>query len=181
MKIRFVVAVVVAVVLAGTIGFAQQSAVHSATGHGSMSEDNNGVLYWDEWSFSAIQRANGSVSGQLQYHDHEADFSFHASVIDLKVEGNWAKLSAALPEGWQCPEEACQPDYFPTLAVVVAVDNGQGRNGPDQISWGYLVDPAFYSVQDFIDMTPREFVQWLSDSGHQPPLFDYIHGNIQVR
>jgi hypothetical protein len=182
MKLRFVFAVAVAVVLAGTIGSAQQGVIHSVTGHGSVSSDSGGVLYRDEYSFTAVQHADMTVSGQVQYTDHVTGLSFHASVIDLKVDGNWAKVTAILPEGWECPVAICGGSYHPTHEVFVVIDNGEGKNAPaDEISWAMGVDPNFYDLQMFIDMFPREYVAWEVAQGLTPPLFDYIHGDIQVR
>jgi hypothetical protein len=72
--------------------------IHSVTGHGSTSL-LVGEPYRDQFSISAIQRADGSLSGGLEYVDHtyEGGLAFHSWVIDLKVVGNVAKLSTAFP------------------------------------------------------------------------------------
>jgi rubredoxin len=180
MRLRRTATVAAALVLVALPISAQRQVgvTHSATGHGSVA-DISGEPYHDQWSFSAVRGADGRVSGQVQYSDREAGYSFHARVIGLKVEGNRAKVSATLPEGWVCP--FCGPDFHATHLFVVVVDNGEDQAVLDQISWGWIADSSLDDIEELTDMSPQEFLDFLIGVGIEPPVLDYFHGNIQVR
>lgn len=60
-----------------------------------------------------MPHADETTSGQLKDIDRVASYGFHARVIDLKVDGHRAKVSATLPEEWACV--VCPADYHPTI------------------------------------------------------------------
>ena len=162
--------------------------VNSATGSAHISLVGDGETYWDYWAFNAKLHSDGRVSGQIQFKDREAGYSFHGEIIDLKVDGNMAKIM------WRFKREPSPgwPDGF-VYGVAVVVDGGEGKKAtnPDMVSWGIFLTgtgtPEGYGLpdtplQEFLDFTPQEYVDWLSSVGFlTPELFAYVNGNIQVR
>jgi hypothetical protein len=150
---------------------------HSATGSGHFvyfGQEN----YNDQWSFSA-KVADGKVTGQVQYTDREMGYTFHGEVYQLIVDGNMAKL------GWVAKRGPTYPAWEGLqYGFVVVVDNGEGKGVMDQISWGMLADETGAggaSLLDIVAMDPQGYITWLIDMGLDPPLWEYVDGNIQVR
>jgi hypothetical protein len=122
------------------------------------------------------------VSGQVQYYDKELNLRLHGEAIDLKVEGNAAKIGFRITHGhWPW---AGSEDYVYAFFVVVDTGQGSGVAGADMISW---VMPATEDgvwgtpLGDLLAMTPGQFLAWEEANGFEPQLFAYLNGNLQVR
>jgi hypothetical protein len=185
----FLCAVCLMPVTSGTAAVAQSNGVvHSATGSGRIAMFY-GQPYRDSYSFNAELRADGRISGQVQYTDREMGYTVHGEVIDLKVEGNMAKIAyrfarppKGLPQGW------LQDQVY---GFFVVVDGGEGNNAPapDMISWWFSANEdgcvcgglTTTPLNTLIGFTPTQFLAWETALGFVPELFVYMRGNIQVR
>jgi len=99
------------------------------------------------FSFSAIQHADGSVTGEVQDKDGGPTLQFHGKVFDLKVDGNRAKISWTFTSGTVNPPLVpVTTDLTGWVASVVVIDNGEGNNatGPDMISRIYPAPPGTF-------------------------------------
>lgn len=160
--------------------------LHAATGSAHISILGPGQTNWDSWAFNAQQRSDGTVSGEIQFADRTAGYTFHGEIIDLKVDGNQAKFM------WRFKREPSPgwPDIF-VYGVAVVVDGGEGKkaSSPDMVSWGIFLTetgtPGGYglpptSFQTLLDFTPQQYLDWLAGF-IEPQLFAYVNGNIRVR
>jgi hypothetical protein len=156
--------------------------VHSASGGGHMSQTWGMEVKWTI-SFSALQHADGSSAGQIQFVD-PSGMSFHGKILDLYVEGNKAKLCWTFTSGvWK--------GLFGCM-LVADYGEGKGAASPDLVSgilWTDGSDIGTGTIAGIKAMSPDEFIAWLEGYlfpflGIPPglPVLEPIsHGNIQVR
>jgi hypothetical protein len=111
-----VVAVALAVVIApGSVG--ASSPMH-ATGSGHISEGPRRTF-----AFAAVQRADGTVSGQAQLDARAFPARVHMRVTCLRIEGNIAYVSGV--------NTNADPAFFEGVWAIFAVqDNGEGAGSP---------------------------------------------------
>ena len=99
------------------------------------------------FSLIAIQKADGSVSGQWEDQlgpGNGAAGGFHIAVDCLSVQGNRAWIGGVIT---QAPDEA----LVGTRAVTEVEDNGTSANDPpDKISYTYNGLSTFYQCQHFV-------------------------------
>jgi hypothetical protein len=134
--------------------------VQSATGSGHF--ETNGELR--TFSFSAVERADGTTSGEWQVVSRVgAGATLHGDVVCLTVLGNRAWIGTRI-------ESSDNP------AVIIGseggfrvVDNGEGSDPPDQLSLAFINGPAGFA-QNYCNNAPAA-----------PPLIVAQSGNIQVR
>lgn len=117
--------------------------------------------YAENYGFTAHQRADGSVDGQIELQwDPPYDFKAHGDVSCLHVDGNSAYLGFTITH-------SDNPGFGPGTSFVFEVtDNGSGAGAaPDQIS--------------FFTGGPASFCSAFApgDLG----AFDWTHGNVTVR
>ncbi len=132
--------------------------------------------------FSAVMRADGTVSGRVVYEDGIFGGTTDGTVTHMNVVGNKATVFAELPPDFVCA--ICGPDAHPThFFFVVAEGTGQQ---PDRIGWPlwfveWEANGHNYTVQELMDMTPREFIQWMGNwPVFNPRLLD-VQGHVLVR
>jgi hypothetical protein len=172
------VALVLAVVggtVAGTAPRAGEAQViHSVSGSGDVTD-----VWRGSYLFSAVKRADGTVSGQVLYVDTELGGSItSAQVTHMNIVGNAATVFADLPEGFEC--DICGPDVHPTHFFFVVVQGTDGK--PDQVGWPlYFADWPGYTVEDLFAMTPKEFIEWEASWGFFDPPLLTLEGHIVVR
>jgi len=106
------------------------------------------------FSLVAIEKADGSVSGQWQDSFGQGNGGFHATVTCLSVNGNEAWVSGVITSG---NFQGSDPTGLPVITRVV--DNGQSG---DQIGFSFVGDPT--SCLDEPNLA----------------LFDLTHGQVKV-
>ena len=133
--------------------------IHSATGSGRIQFATN----QESISFSAVQHANGTVTGNAEVHDISADVTVGIDVNCLNVIGNVATISGIVTR-------SSDPSRVPVgdEGIFQVVDNGQG-NGQ--------TPPDFMSLANFFEVG-------VGSDCNAPGEFDLSpveNGNIQVR
>ena len=138
------------------LGDAPNAVVQSVTGSGQFTA--GGLLRI--FAFTAVKRADGTVSGGWQQDNRAADVKTHGDVTCFTIIGTSAWIGGV----------AKRTDASPGEVAWRVVDNGQGANAvPDQIS--LKVDgagPGF--AANYCGTTPAT-----------PALNNVEVGNIQVR
>ena len=143
----------IALVAAAPILGQGDGVVHSATGSGHV--QLGGELR--TFSFNAVQRSDGSVTGQAQLQARLADNTTHVEIDCLNVVGNVAIVSGTLPSG--------------VTGAFAVEDNGEGGNAaPDRIT--LLNTGPFFTPGICMFLTPAVVA---------PFLLPIEHGNVQVR
>ena len=146
------------------VAVARNAPERSVSGGGRVDYDFAGLPegYRETYGFSARQRPDGSVDGNIEFHwDAPYDLKAHGDITCLNVQGNGAWIGFAITR-------SDQPEGFPVGAEVVfyVADNGSGHAAPaDQVSF-FFGAPA--QVCQYQDGPPRA-------------LFDWTHGNVTVR
>lgn len=146
------------------VAVARNAPTHSVSGGGRVDYDLEGLPegYRETYGFSARQRPDGSVDGNLELHwDPPYDVAAHGDITCLNVQGNGAWIGFVITH-------TNQPESFPVggESVFHVVDNGSGGNAPDdQVSF-FFGAPA--AVCGYLVGPPAE-------------LFDWTHGNVTVR
>jgi hypothetical protein len=97
--------------------------LHSAQGSGHVQFANNQEFI----SFTAVQHADGTVSGSAEIHDVTAGVKAHVDVNCLTVVGNTATISGIITSSSEPTLEGAQ-------AIWQVVDNGEGNAPPDLMS-----------------------------------------------
>lgn len=114
-------------------------------------------------SYNALRHADGSVSGQYEYHvDILGNVStVHGTVICFKAEGNRAWIGATV-------DRTSDPGVEGLFSWWQVEDNGQGANAaPDMTTF-----LGFGTLQETFDYC----------EGPDPNfIFDIDHGNVRVR
>ena len=131
--------------------------VHSARGSGTIQFAANR----EHISFSAVQRADGTASGNAEVHDISAGVNAHIEVDCLNVIGNVATISGIVTRS---SDPTRVPEGFEGIFQVV--DNGEGNDSA----------PDFMSQANF-------FAVGTGTDCHVPGEFDLVpvqHGNVQV-
>jgi len=115
----------------------------------------------ETYGMSASVNADGNAKGQLALKFSLPDVKFHMEISCLSVAGNQAWLGGTVTH---THDAATLP--VGTSFVWTVVDNGEGKKatGPDQMSFFIFADPSICEIR--------------FDAGL---LFDWLHGNIQVR
>jgi hypothetical protein len=127
--------------------------LHSATGSGHM--QLGGELR--TFSFNAIEREDGSVSGHALLQARVIDTTGHVDVDCLNVVGNVALISGTARDG--------------TTRAFGVEDNGEGGNAsPDRIT--LVFSGPFFTPGVCMVLTPADAAPFLM------PIED---GNVQVR
>ena len=186
MRFRSVlVAAVALLLLGGTLSFPalaqpphHAQVIHSVSGAAAYAP---GSPWSGSFLFSAVVRADGTVSGRVVYEDGNTGDRADGIVTRVNVVGNRATVFAKLPEGFQCT--LCG-GAFPTHFFFVVVQ-GTGCK-PHQLGWPlYFVhwesEGHVYTVEELMAMTPKEFIAWEASWGFfDPPLLP-IEGHVLVR
>lgn len=127
--------------------------------------------------FSAIQHKDGTFSGEFQNNDVGPTFKCHATVHDLMVEGNTAKMCFTFSEGSRWLPGPGQPyvDISGWIGCMVVVDNGQGKNAvePDRVSYVWF-DPPGTHYETFTPPLTIEQVHGLGITD----FIDYVNVNF---
>jgi len=185
MRLRSVFLVAVTLVLMGggssTPALAHKEAqlIHSVSGAAVYSPT---AAWAGSFLFSAVMRADGTVSGRVVYEDGiMGGPTTDGTVTHMNVVGNKATVFAELPPDFVC---AMCGDAHPThFFFVVAEGTGQQ---PDRIGWPlwfveWEANGHVYTVQELMDMTPKEFIQWMGNwPWFSPRLLD-VQGHVLVR
>ena len=189
MRVRSVLVVAVALLLlGGTLSSPvlakappQAQVIHSVSGAAAYAP---GSAWSGSFLFSAVVRADGTVSGRVVYEDGIFPGETTDGIVThVNVVGNRATVFAELPEGFECT--ICGPDVHPTHFFFVVVQGTGGR--PDQLGWPLYfahwesADGHVYTVEELMAMTPKEFITWeASWPWFAPPLLS-VEGHVLVR
>ena len=128
--------------------------LHQASGGGTVIWPNGQRV---TYGINAREFADGSVRGELLFHEHGSLGQFKGSVRCLTVVGNRAHLTGDITQS---------PPTFSFRHFAIGLeDNGEGDNarGPDRISSLLLLEPGLSSCRQSF------------------PAVDWTHGNAQVR
>jgi hypothetical protein len=144
----------------------EEAAFNRAGGGGQPDESASGsghATYVQEkrtFTFTARNRADGTVSGQFQIINRDLDIRTHGSILCMTVKGNEAWIAGLV--------EITDRENLAPATTWRVVDNGQGAAAsPDQISFAYPSSIAI--AEGWCRDTPR----WT--------LVPVEQGNIQVR
>jgi hypothetical protein len=115
-------------------------------------------------SFSATQRADGTVSGQYFYHAVALNQRLHVSVTCMSIVGNQAFVAGTIV------------DASPNLAFTIGTvsyfytrDNGEGANAdPDEVSLVRAND------------VPEAAEEFCTERPELLPNREVLHGNVNV-
>jgi len=122
--------------------------VHTVTWHWEVVGSGGNL---NKISVSAVQRLDGTTSGQMQYEQFTDDgksILAHGDVVCMQVEGNVARLGAAGEN-----KLAANPDN--TIYVIATViDNGEGANDPPDRGSALLAVSGLLRAQAHCDATP---------------------------
>ena len=158
--------------LVGTsLGWAQ-GVLHSATGSGGAWDPLWGNEY-RSFALTAVQRSDGTTTGQLQIKNRLQQVVIHLRVESLYVEGNVAGIAGTITK---CDAD---PQRVGNWGACAVADNGQGKNAPpDQVAgmYWYYADPS--SSTDYLAWG---YVWLWNNDPTQLVIFDADNGNIQVR
>lgn len=172
LMIAALAALVAVPVLAPAAPGAQNGVVHSATGAGHQDDVDlaTGEVYNRTFSFSAVQRADGTTSGNAQIASRKFDLVFHMRIDCLHVlaDGRTARLSGVVTRTSR-PDEELPVGEVHRFSVQ---DNGEPGRGVDKFS-GVPPNPFRRDCDDadFGDPEP----------GRVAPTRTVNRGNIQVR
>ena len=144
---------IIALLAAAPIFGHGEGVVHSATGSGHM--QLGGELR--TFSFSAVERNDGSVTGQAQLQARLVDSTSHVEIDCLNVVGNVAIVSGTLDSG--------------ITGAFAVEDNGEGGNAPPDRITLLNTGPFF---------TPG-ICKFLTPAVVAPFLLPIEKGNVQVR
>src|SRR3989442_870582 len=96
----------------------------SASGHGNLTV--GGELR--TFSFTAVTKSNGSVTGEAQLKSRASGVIIHVEINCLKVVGNQAYISGVV-------RHANNPLFVGHTSIFRVIDNGEGANRPpDELS-----------------------------------------------
>jgi hypothetical protein len=110
------------------------------------------------FAFSAIEREDGSVTGQAQNHNRLTGAAAHVDIDCLNVFGNVAIVSGTNENG--------------RVSIFAAEDNGESANDPpDRITLLITNDPEF----------PPGVCMLVTPEDAAPFLMPIEDGNVQVR
>jgi hypothetical protein len=172
LTIAALAALVLVAVLVPSAPGAQNAVIHSATGSGHQDDIDaaTGEVFNRTFSFSAVQYADGTASGNAQIASRKFDLVFHMRIDCLQVlaDGKTARLSGVVTR-------TSHPD--PELPVgevhrFSVQDNGEPGAGVDKFS-GVPPNPLARECDD-VDFGEPE-------PGRVAPTRTVNRGNIQVR
>ncbi|MGH3082814.1 MAG: hypothetical protein ACRDNP_01925 [Gaiellaceae bacterium] len=154
MKTAITILSTIALLVAAPILAQGDGVVHSATGSGHL-------LLGDDlrtFSFTAVERSDGSVTGQAENHNRATGATAHVEIDCLNVVGNVAIISGETRGG--------------RTAVFAVEDNGEGANAsPDRITLVITNDPDY----------PTGVCMLVTPEDAEPFLMPIEDGNVQVR
>jgi hypothetical protein len=133
--------------------------VESATGSGHYISGDQIRTF----AFSAVRRADGSVSGEYQINVHASDLFFHVTVTCMDVVGNTAWVAGIIDKA------SGPPVVEGTVSYFYAIDGGEGADAVDVVSVARINDRP-EAAQEFCTEHPTVL----------PPR-TIVHGNVQVR
>jgi hypothetical protein len=145
------------------------------------------------FTFSAVQHADGSVTGELVSRDKGRIMYGQAKVYGLHVSGNMAKLDFRFTHGNFNTFYAPGVKITDIVGWVIVIDNGEGANanGPDLVSLivfteGSDIQPLTIAQLD--PMGPEEYLQTMGDYiseyygiPYEAFLTTYDNGSVHVR
>lgn len=128
--------------------------VASARGHADIRYEFEADVH-DAYSFAAIVRGDGSVSGQFEYRTRYRGLSVrvHGRVVCAVVAGNRARVGGVVTRSTF--PEAMPPGHELTWSVT---DNGEGKGSPDTASplLGADAEAFCASGQPYLLESPQE-------------------------
>lgn len=147
------------------LSIAPQMVVRSVTGTGHVDVPVDGSDVFRNFSFTALERADGSVSGQFEFQARHVPIRVHGRVTCLTIVGNAAWLGGVV-------EQVSDPPFITPPGTPVrwrVVDNGQGAvSPPDQVS-GFGPAPG------------GDELAYCATTPAAPLLLEVARGNLQVR
>jgi hypothetical protein len=126
-------AVAVTAAVAPVTPAAPNGVVASATGSGHMIRSGFNRTF----SFSAVKRADGTVTGQIQLNSRSLAVVVHIRVDCLRIEGNKAHMSGRVTRSSD-PSQG----FVGELNRLVVEDNGEGQNAPPDMISGIPENPG---------------------------------------
>ena len=111
----------------------------SVTGGGTTEE--GGEL--STFTFNAVKKADGTVTGQLIYHIRVADIDIKLNIDCLNIVDNLARMTGNVTHIYG-PAAAGSGFAVGDRATFIVKDNGEGKDAaPDEISDLFIGDPTF--------------------------------------
>ena len=142
--------------------------VQSATGSGHMQLSGGPRTF----TFSAVERSDGSVTGQSELHNRSTDAASHVEIDCLNVVGNLAIVSGIITKS---PADPGSPGAVGNVAAFAVEDNGEGASAaPDRITLLFTFIPEIFPPG-----TP--LCALLGPADAAPFLMPIEEGNVQVR
>ena len=149
----------IALLVAAPILAQGNGVVHSATGGGSIGIGDALRTF----GFNAVQRSDGTATGQMQIQARQFGNTIHIEVNCLNVVGNVALISGTITQH-------TDPAEVGTTAGLAVEDNGDGPNAPaDRTTFLFGFPPG----------TPACLLFGPADAA--PFLLPIDGGNVQVR
>jgi hypothetical protein len=123
--------------------------VHTVTGHWEVIGGGGNL---NKVSVSAIQRLDGTTTGQVQYEqfgpDGQKTILAHGEVLCVAVEGNVARIGASGQDALSNTPDAT------IYAIMTVIDNGEGANDPPDRGSSVLVVSSAQRAQLHCDAPP---------------------------
>ena len=93
------------------------------------------------FTFNAVQKPTGTVTGHLVYQVRGLDIGFHMDIDCLDIVGNSATLSGVVTH---ITGSGTVPDFLfvGQHGVFSVTDNGEGADAPPDLISDVLLDPA---------------------------------------
>lgn len=145
--------------------------VRSVTGTALRSLPDPDAHGWRTFTIAAVERQDGSVSGQFEMHLRQLPVRIHGRITCIGVRGNAAWLGGVIQLIKGSFPGA--PDIGPGTPIRIrVVDNGEGSNAPADLISGL---GTFTGASEGVELG------YCDTKPNQPALFPLEAGNIQIR
>jgi hypothetical protein len=155
---------------AGT-AMAGRGVVRSVTGTAVRSLPDPDAHGWRTFTIAAVERQDGSVSGQFEMHLRQVPVRIHGRITCIGIQGNAAWLGGVIE--LMVGSFPVSPGPGPGTPIRIrVVDNGEGSNAPADLISGL---GTFTGASEGVELA------YCDTKPNQPALFPVEAGNIQVR
>lgn len=127
-----------------------QNSGPAANGHGNTTAVNDELR---TFSFHAIQKKDGTVTGNMTLHNRGLDSFLKVDINCLLVTGNIATMSGVVTHS-----DDPRGDFEGLPAIFRVVDNGEGENSPPDLISGVVVlgdEDSLITCKDPFPLTLR--------------------------
>ena len=155
---------------AGPAAFAVGGAVATLTGSGHHTRVAGTEEELTTFSFTAVQHADGSVSGHYQYNFRLRGFSIRGKVTCVSTNGTQAWVGGTVDQ-----VVTADPAFESLLGLEMwwrSIDNGEGSAATPDVTSGVGFE---------LEGNPTTAASWCQDEPEVLPLREVEAGNIQLR